>query len=79
MSSESPLIALLEQLESQLSGQRNRIEEHAQNIADKEARLAAAKDVVDQLTLELATEIGAKEAATAEYEQALKIIGSINR
>lgn len=78
MSSESSLFALLEQLESQLSSQKNKIEEHKQKISDKEERLQEAKGLVNRLTMELANEIGAKETAITEYEKALKIINSLN-
>lgn len=78
MSSESPLFAILEQLDTQLNNQKGRIEEHKRNIAEKEARLQAAKNEINLLTMELANEIGAKEAATTEYEKALNIITSLN-
>lgn len=78
MSSESSLFAILEQLESQLSNQKNKIEDHKRNISEKEARLQEAKNKVNLLTMELANEIGAKETAIAEYEKALNIITSLN-
>lgn len=78
MSSESSLFAILEQLESQLSNQKNKIEDHKRNISEKEARLQEAKTKVNLLTMELANEIGAKETAITEYEKALNIINSLN-
>jgi hypothetical protein len=78
MSSESPLFAILEQLESQLTNQRTKIEEHKQRITDKEALLEEARNEVSRLTVELANEIGAKETATSEYEKALTIINQLH-
>jgi hypothetical protein len=78
MSSESPLFALLGQLESQLSTQKTRIEDHKRNISEKEAELQVAKNEVNRLTMELANEIGAKETATNEFEQARQILSSLN-
>jgi ribosome-binding protein aMBF1 (putative translation factor) len=78
MSSESPLFAILGQLETQLSNQKNKIEDHERNIEDKEARLKAAKNQVNLLTMELANEIGAKENAVSEYEKAVSILNSLN-
>ena len=78
MSSESSLFAILEQLDSQLSNQKNKIEEHKRKISEKEALLQEAKNKVNLLTMELANEIGAKETATTEYEKALTIINSLN-
>lgn len=78
MSSESSLFAILEQLDSQLSNQKNKIEEHKKRISEKETLLQEAKNKVNLLTMELANEIGAKETATTEYEKALTIINSLN-
>lgn len=78
MSSESSLFAILEQLESQLSNQKNKIEDHKRNISEKEATLQEARNKVNLLTMELANEIGAKETAITEYEKALNIINSLN-
>ena len=78
MSSESPLFAILEQLESQLQNQKIRIEDHKHIITEKEEKLQAARNEVNRLTMELANEIAAKEASIAEYEKAQKIISSLN-
>lgn len=78
MSSESPLFAILEQLESQLSNQKNLIAAHRSVITEKESALQSAKNEVNRLTMELANEIGAKENATTEYEKALSIITTLN-
>lgn len=78
MPNDTSLLSLLEQLDTQLSLQKNKIEDHRRNIAVKESSLDAAKKEVNRLTMELANEIGAMEIASNEYEKARHIINSLN-
>lgn len=76
MSSDSTIFELLEKVEDELINQKGKVEQHKRNIEEQEARLKEAKLVVSQISAELALSIAERDAATADYEKARKIIES---